>query len=151
MQRVRKVFDPPGDAKPDWQIFCEVAQRLGANGWNYTKPGEIMEEIAEVTPSYGGIHYDRLDGDGLQWPCPNREHPGTPILHVGKFTRGKGLFTPVHHQPAAELPDDEYPLMLTTGRRLQHYHTGTMTRRVEGLNADQLDQRALARDRPRRR
>jgi predicted molibdopterin-dependent oxidoreductase YjgC len=134
VQRVRQVLDAPGEAQPDWRIFCELAHRLGAKGWSYTKPAEIMEEIAEVTPSYGGIHYDRLEASGLQWPCPNREHPGTPILHVGRFTRGKGLFTPVHHQPAAELPDNEYPLMLTTGRRLQHYHTGTMTRRVDGLN-----------------
>jgi formate dehydrogenase alpha subunit len=134
VQRVRKVLDPPGEARADWQIICQLAEQMGAVGWNYTSPAEIMDEIAEVTPSYGGIHYDRLDGEGLQWPCPKRDHEGTKTLHVGKFPRGRGHFSPVHHQPAAELPDDEYPLMLTTGRILQHYHTGTMTRRVDGLN-----------------
>jgi len=131
--RLRPALNPPGEARPDWQIIAEVAKRMGAAGWDYADPSEIMDEIAEVTPIYGGIAYDRLDGDGLQWPCPNREHPGTPILHVGKFSRGRGNFGPVHHQPAVELPDDEYPIILTTGRVLQHWHTGTMTRRVGGL------------------
>lgn len=131
---VRKALDPPGDARPDWQIVSEIAQRMGASGWDYAAPSAIMDEIAEVTPIYGGVSFDRLEGEGLQWPCPTPEHPGTPILHVGRFSRGLGHFSPVHHQPAAELPDDEYPFMLTTGRLLQHWHTGTMTRRVEGLN-----------------
>jgi formate dehydrogenase alpha subunit len=134
VQRVRRVISPPGEARPDWQIICQIAEQMGGTGWDYASPAEIMEEIAELTPSYGGMHYDRLDGDGLQWPCPTRDHSGTAILHTSKFPRGRGLFSPVHHQPAAELPDDEYPLMLTTGRILQHFHTGTMTRRVNGLN-----------------
>ncbi len=134
VQRVRKALEPPGQARADWQIFCEIAQRMGATGWDYADPADIMDEIAEVTPIYGGISYDRLDGDGLQWPCPSADHPGTPVLHAEQFPRGRGSFTPVHHQPAAELPDSEYPLMLTTGRILQHYHTGTMTRRVGGLD-----------------
>jgi predicted molibdopterin-dependent oxidoreductase YjgC len=134
VQLVRKAIDPPGEARADWEIIADLARRMGGRGWEYAHASEIMDEIAEVTPSYGGIHFDRLEAGGLQWPCPTREHPGTPVLHVGKFTRGLGLFTPVHHQPAAELPDDEYPLMLTTGRILQHYHTGTMTRRVGGLD-----------------
>ena len=134
VQLVRKALEPPGEARPDWQIIAEIARRMGASGWDYASPAEIMAEAAEVTPIYGGIRFDRLENGGLQWPCPTPDHPGTPILHVGRFSRGRGLFSPVHHQPAAELPDDEYPLMLTTGRLLQHWHTGTMTRRVEGLN-----------------
>ena len=136
VQRVRKAFDPPGEAMPDWQILCALGERLQAdNGWDYMDPSEIMDEIADVTPIYGGIHFDRLDGEGLQWPCRSREDSGTPILHVDRFSRGKGNLTPVHHQPAAELPDADYPFMLTTGRLLQHFHTGTMTRRVTGLDA----------------
>lgn len=135
VQRVRKVMDPPGEARSDWQIITDIAQRLGAEGWNTSSPSEIMDEVARVTPSYGGISFARLEKGGLQWPCPTAEHPGTPILHIGKFTRGLAKFHPVEHQAAAELPDEDYPLMLTTGRILQHYHTGTMTRRVGGLDA----------------
>jgi formate dehydrogenase alpha subunit len=134
VQRVRKALDAPGDARPDWEILCEIAQRLGARGWDYADPEAIMQEIAEITPSFAGISYARLENGGIQWPCPNPDHPGTPILHTAKFPRGLGRFNPVHHQPAAELPDDEYPIMLTTGRILEMYHTGTMTRRVSGLN-----------------
>jgi len=90
--------------------------------------------MASVTPIYGGISYDRLDNGGLQWPCPNREHPGTPILHTQQFTRGKGRFIPLEYKPPMELADDEYPLILTTGRSLFQFHTGTLTRKVEGLN-----------------
>ncbi len=136
IQLAHKALDPPGQAKPDWQILCELAKRMGApeDEWSYSHPSEIMEEIAAVSPIYGGIRYERLEPVGLQWPCWAPEHGGTPILHVGRFTRGLGYFTPVHHQPADELPDDEYPFMLTTGRLLQHWHTGTMTRRVGGLD-----------------
>jgi formate dehydrogenase alpha subunit len=134
VQRVRKALEPPGGARPDWEIVCEMAQRLGGQGWDYADPGEVMEEIAEVTPIYGGVHYDRLEGEGLQWPCPDRDHPGTPILHTAKFSRGRGMFNPVHHQPPVEPTDADYPLILTTGRILQHWHTGTMTRRVSGLD-----------------
>jgi predicted molibdopterin-dependent oxidoreductase YjgC len=93
-----------------------------------------MDEIALQIPSYGGISYRRLEAGGLQWPCPTMEHPGTPILHTQKFTRGRGKFIPVEYQPPAELPDDDYPLLLTTGRSLFQYHTGSMTRRVKGLS-----------------
>jgi predicted molibdopterin-dependent oxidoreductase YjgC len=95
----------------------------------------VMEEIASLTPSYAGVSYERLEKEGeLRWPCPSEDHPGTPILHVGRFTRGKGRFSPVEFKPPAELPDEEYPLILTTGRLLTHYHTGTMTRRVKALD-----------------
>jgi formate dehydrogenase alpha subunit len=134
VHRVRKALEPPGEARADWEVVCEIAQRLGGQGWDYADPGEVMDEIADVTPIYGGIHYDRLEGEGLQWPCPDRDHPGTPILHAAKFSRGRGLFSPVHHQPPVEPTDADYPLILTTGRILQHWHTGTMTRRVGGLD-----------------
>lgn len=134
VHRIRPALQPPGDARPDWQILSDIARSLGASGWDYAHPSAILDEITEVTPSYGGIYSDRLDGDGLQWPCPNRDHPGTPILHAEKFPRGRGTFSPVHYQPPAEPTDDDYPLILTTGRILQHYHTGTMTRRVGGLD-----------------
>jgi predicted molibdopterin-dependent oxidoreductase YjgC len=135
VQLIRPAFDPPGQARPDWQILRDIAQHLDGTDWDYTHPSEIMDEIAQLTPIYGGISYDRLSHNGLQWPCPNPNHDGTPILHKESFSRGRGYFSPVHHQQSIELPDKDYPLMLTTGRILQHWHTGTMTRRVDGLNA----------------
>lgn len=133
VQRVRKAVEPPGEAWPDWLILCEVARRMGYD-MKYSSPAEVMEEIASLTPSYGGIHYDRLEGDGLQWPCPTRDHPGTPYLHKDGFVRGLGKFNPVEYKPPAELPDDDYPLVLTTGRMLYHFHTGTMTRKCKGIS-----------------
>jgi predicted molibdopterin-dependent oxidoreductase YjgC len=134
IQRVRKAIEPIGNSKPDWWITCQLAQRMKSRGFDFTHPTEIMDEIAGLTPSYGGISYERLETVGLQWPCPTREHPGTPILHSRQFTRGKGRFVPLEYKPPAELPDDEYPLILTTGRSLFHFHTGTMSRKVTGLN-----------------
>ncbi len=135
VQRVRKAVDPPGEAKPDWWIICQIAQRLGASGFSFSHPQEIMSEIASLTPIYGGMAYQRLEPQGLQWPCPSMDHPGTPILHTQRFATpdGKARFVPLDYKPPAELPDDEYPLLLTTDRSLYQYHTGTMTRRVEGL------------------
>jgi formate dehydrogenase alpha subunit len=135
VQRVRKAIDPIGNSKPDWWIMCQLATRMGAQNFGFRHPSEVMDEITMLTPSYGGITYERLDACGLQWPCPTKDHPGTPILHVGRFVCGLGRFTPLQYKPPAELPDEEYPLMLTTGRSLYHYHTGTMTRKVAGLNA----------------
>ncbi len=134
IQRVRKAIEPIGNSKPDWWITCQLAQRMKSRGFDFTHPTEIMDEIAGLTPSYGGISYERLETAGSQWPCPTREHPGTPILHSKQFTRGKGRFVPLEYKPPAELPDDEYPLILTTGRSLFHFHTGTMSRKVTGLN-----------------
>ena len=133
VQRIRKAVDPPGEARPDWQIICDLAKRMGFNGMSYNSPKEIMDEIAAVTPSYGGMQYDRIDDTGLHWPCVNREHPGTKYLHKDKFTRGLGLFTPVEYQPPAEQTDLAYPFILTTGRLLYQFHTGTMTRRSPTL------------------
>jgi formate dehydrogenase alpha subunit len=134
IQRVRKAIEPVGNSKPDWWIICQLARKMCDKNFDFEKPSEIMEEIAILTPSYGGVNYERLEECGLQWPCPTRDHPGTPILHVGRFVCGLGKFTPLQYKPPAELPDKEFPLVLTTGRSLYHYHTGTMTRKVAGLN-----------------
>ncbi len=134
VQRVRKAIIPIGDSRADWLITCQIAQRMGANGFDFKRPSQIMDEIAELTPSYGGISYRRLEKGGLQWPCPTPKHPGTQILHTEHFSRGKGRFMPIDYKPPVELPDDDYPLMLTTGRSLFQYHTGTMSRKVAGLN-----------------
>ena len=134
VQRVRKAIEPPGLSQPDWWITSEIARRMGANGFGFEDASRVMEEIASVTPSYGGINYDRLEEGSLQWPCSSEDHPGTCILHTELFSRGKGHFVPLEYRPSAELPDDEYPLVLTTDRSLFHYHTGTMTRKVKGLN-----------------
>jgi formate dehydrogenase alpha subunit len=134
VHRIRKAIEPVGNSQPDWWITCQIAQRMGSKGFGFDHPSQVMEEIARLTPSYGGISYKRLERRGLQWPCPTRKHPGTPILHVDSFVRGKGMFIPLEYKPAAELPDDTYPLILTTERSLFHYHTGTFTRKVKGLN-----------------
>ncbi|MBI4180921.1 MAG: formate dehydrogenase subunit alpha [Chloroflexi bacterium] len=134
VQRVRQAIEPVGSSRPDWLITCQIAQKMGAKGFDFEHPSQIMDEIACLTPSFGGIDYQRLEAGGLQWPCPTKEHPGTPILHTQTFTRGKGRFTPLEYKPPMELPDANYPLVLTTERSLFHYHTGTMTRKVKGLN-----------------
>ena len=103
----------------------------------YPHPSAVMDEIAALTPIYGGIGYDRLDPHGLQWPCPDRNHPGTPVLHIDRFTRGRGRFSPAAYRPPAELPDAEFPLLLTTGRTYFHWHTGTMTRRTHLLDREE--------------
>ena len=135
VQRVRKAVESPGEARADWKIIVDIAGRLGADWPSYHGPRSVMDEIAAVTPQFGGISFDRLDDEGpVAWPAPTPDHPGTPMLHGGAFTRGKGRFVPVEYLPPAEEPDEEYPLRLTTGRLLEHYHTGTMTRRSDGLN-----------------
>ncbi len=133
VQRVRKALTIPGEAREDSAIIAEISTRMGYE-MKYESAAAIMAEINAVTPSYGGITYDRLENGGLAWPCPDSEHPGTPILHVDKFARGKGLFFAIDHQPPAELCDQEYPFVLSTGRVLSHFHTGTMTRKGSGLN-----------------
>lgn len=134
IQRVRKAINPVGQSRVDWEIVCDVAKRLGAQtGFDFKSAEDIMNEIASLTPQYAGVTYARIDAKGLQWPIPSKEHPGTPILHTEKFTRGKGMFSTVEHQEPAENPDAAFPFTLTTGRILQHYHTGAMTRRVPGL------------------
>ena len=139
VQRWRKAQDPPGEAKPDWQIICELGARMGyAEQFAYESPEEVFNEVAAVTPSYHGISYSRLDPDGLHWPCPTAEHPGTPILHREKFAMpdGLGVFSPIEWKPPAEVPDAEYPFVLTTGRVIWQWHTGTMTRRSWSLEKE---------------
>jgi predicted molibdopterin-dependent oxidoreductase YjgC len=142
VQLIRKVITPPGEALPDWQITAAIAERVAhkmgdqsaAKRWEFPDVNSIFDELASSTPIYGGMAYDRLDPSGLQWPCPDRDHAGTPILHVGKFSRGLGKFNPVEARDPVEQTDEEYPLTLTTGRVLYHYHSGTMTRRSGPLH-----------------
>jgi predicted molibdopterin-dependent oxidoreductase YjgC len=134
VQRIRKAVSPPGDARDDWWIICELASRMGYP-MSYNSAEEIFEEMRSLTPSYAGMTYARLEGAGLTWPCPAEDHPGTPILHKEQFTRGLGLFHAVEFKEPVELPDEEYPYILSTGRSLYHYHTGSMTRRSSGLNS----------------
>jgi predicted molibdopterin-dependent oxidoreductase YjgC len=133
VQLVRPAITPPGDARQDWSILQDVANGLGA-AWRYSSPSDIFNEMRGVTPSYAGMDYGRLKGDGLQWPCPTADHPGTPILHAQSFTRGLGLFAPVEYRPPAEEPDAAYPFLLSTGRSLFHWHGGTLSRRSPGLD-----------------
>ena len=127
VQPMHRVLKPWPGAKDDWWILQEIAGRMDA-GWAYHKPADIFEEIRKVTPSYAGITYKRIEKEDIQWPCPTEEHPGTQVLHRESFGRGKGLFTAIEYTPPYEETDREYPLILTTGRILQHFHTGTMTR-----------------------
>ena len=135
VNRVRTASAPPGQAKPNWWIFKQIARRFGQQ-WAADSAQEIWDnEISVLAPQFGGIKYHRLEGDGLQWPCPVEDHPGTCFLHQdGHFTCGLGVFTPCDWTPPAEVPDEQYPLVLSTGRRLAHYHTRTQTGRCEGLN-----------------
>jgi formate dehydrogenase major subunit/formate dehydrogenase alpha subunit len=145
VQMVRQAISPRGESRPDWAITADLAKRVIAkngrqineapySGWDYADSGEIMAEVAALTPSYGGISHERLNaGETLCWPCPNPTHPGTPILHIGKFTRGKGNLIPAIHLDPSELPDAEYPVMMTTGRVIYHWHSGEQTRRVKEL------------------
>jgi predicted molibdopterin-dependent oxidoreductase YjgC len=127
VQRIRKAVEPPGQARADWEIICQVTTACGY-AESYPSPKEIWDELADLTPSMNGIRYDRIDEVGLQWPCPDRDHPGTKYLHKGKFVRGLGEFVAIDFRPADELPDDDYPLLLSTGRTLYHYNVGNMTR-----------------------
>lgn len=133
VQKVNKAIDPVGDSRADWQILVSLANRMGAN-WKYASASEIFAEISLAVPAYGGINYQRIEKQGIQWPCPDPEHPGTPILHSLGPARGKGIFSILKHRGAGEQPCADFPLTLTTGRILFHYHTGTMTRNAQGLS-----------------
>jgi len=135
VSRVRKVSEPPGQAKPNWWIFRELAKRMGQS-WPSASAQEIWDnEVTLLAPSLAGIKYNRIEHNGLQWPCTDESHPGTCFLHKdGEFSCGLGVFVPVDWTPPAEVPDQEYPFVLSTGRRLYHYHTRTQTGRVPGLN-----------------
>jgi len=135
VQQVRKAVDPPGDARAEWEWICDLSRRLGQEA-DYASPASIMAEIASLTPSYGGIDYQRLGPEGLQWPCPCKDHPGTSILHVDCFSQGRAHLRPVFYSQPAEIPDADYPFTLNTGRSLYHFHTGTMTRRTSLLDRE---------------
>jgi formate dehydrogenase major subunit/formate dehydrogenase alpha subunit len=147
VQMVRKAIEPVGEARDDWRIIADLAKRILAQGprqpqggthagWDYAGPAAIMTEIAAVAPSYAGVSHARLEkGERLQWPVRDAQHAGTPILHTAQFARGKGKFAPIDHIPPAEMPDDEYPMVLSTGRVLYHWHGGELTRRARGLMA----------------
>lgn len=133
VQRVRAAVNPPGTARQDWEILMDLSNRMGYT-MKYQRVEDIMKEITEVTPSYCGIDYGRIEHEGIHWPCPAPDHPGTPCLHVDQFSCGLGVFHAIDYVPPAEVVDEEYPIYLTTGRVLYQYHTGTMTMKSEGLN-----------------
>jgi len=135
VQRVRRAHPPRGEARPDWEIICDLARRIEARrgnaataGWNYSHPEQILREMASVNRDYAGITYERIDHVGLIYPVPDLAHPGTPTLFSDGFPRGRGKFHPLAYIPVMEEADDEYPFILTTGRVLEHWHGGTMTR-----------------------
>ena len=148
VQHVRTALPIRGEARRDLEIICDLGQRLSqtianenstdvvhpVSNWNYAGASAVWDEIATLTPSMAGLSYERLERGGIQWPCPTADHPGTPILHKEKFTRGLGKFTPLTFREPVENPDEEYPFTLNTGRILQHWHGGTMSRRSAGLD-----------------
>jgi formate dehydrogenase alpha subunit len=133
VQRIRTAVPPPGESRSDWETICDLSTKLGYK-MSYDSAGKIMDEIASLTPIYGGISFERIDSVGLQWPCPDKDHPGTKYLHKGKFTRGKGKFHTVSFKAPAESPGKKFPFVLTTGRQLYQFHTGTMTRKSAAIN-----------------
>lgn len=137
VQRMRAAVPPPGEAKPDWWIISQIAQRLGLNGFDFDSPKPIFNELCRVSPIYAGLDWERVDKgakNGVnQWPVPHKNHPGTPRLHEGEFVNGRGIFSNVHYREPAETIDDAFPVWLTTGRRLQSYHTRTQTGRAQGI------------------
>ena len=138
VQRVRKAVEPPGEARADWEILCDLARACGYAMPHYKTAGEIYSEMAQLCDKFAGISHERIDAEGgLQWPCPTPEHPGTPTLHENGPLRGKGAFQGVQYRASAELPDDEYPLLLSTGRTLYHYNCATQTLRAQGAVAKQ--------------
>jgi predicted molibdopterin-dependent oxidoreductase YjgC len=136
--RIHKAIEPVGNALADWQIICKLSTAMGYPMDYPGGPEEIFDEMTALTPkSYAGMSYARLGLDGLQWPCPDVNHPGTPILHAQQCTRGRGKFHAIDYQDPAEMPDRDYPYFLTTGRMFAHFHTGTMTRISSHLDHEQ--------------
>ena len=135
VQRLRPAAPSPGEAKPDWWIIAEIAKKIGTTvNFDYSKAEEVFDELCDLSPIYHGLSYARIDKGTLHWPVPTKDHPGTPVLHIWEFPCGLGKLQCVEYQPPAEVPDDEYPWFLTTGRRLATYHTNTMTGRAKGLS-----------------
>jgi len=134
VQRLRQAVPPPGEARPDWWIICQLAQRLGFEGFDYQSAEEIFNELCNLSPIYAGLDWDRIDQSQYQWPVPDKDHPGTPILHEEEFKNGRGLFKIIRYRDPAETISDDFPVWLTTGRRLQSYHTRTQTGRAQGID-----------------
>jgi len=134
VQRIRRAVDPPGLAKPDWWIICEIAKRLGFQGFDYPSAREVFNELCSVSPIYFGLDWDRIDRGEYQWPVPEQGHPGTPRLHEREFVSGRGLFRVIEYRDPAETISDDFPVWLTTGRRLESYHTRTQTGRSAGID-----------------
>ena len=134
VQRLRRAVDPPGEAKPDWWIICQLAKRLGFQGFDFESAKDVFNELCSVSPIYNGLDWDRIEHGEYQWPVPDRDHPGTPILHQGEFKNGRGVFRTLEYRDPAETLSDEYPVWLTTGRRLASYHTRTQTGRSAGID-----------------
>ena len=146
IQRIRKAVEPPDGVLPDWQVVCEVSARMGYP-MQYSHPSAIMDEIAQLAPLFAGVSFDRLDApEGLQWPVPSKDHPGTSLMHEESFPKGKAKFVAVDYLPPGETPSEAYPLVLITGRILQHYNCGAQTRRTEIMqvvDTDMLEMHAL--------
>jgi predicted molibdopterin-dependent oxidoreductase YjgC len=134
VQRVRQAVPPQGQARPDWWIVSELAKRLGFGGFEYASAKDVFNELCSVSPIYAGLDWDRIEEGEYQWPVPEEGHPGTPILHQGEFKNGRGIFKMIRYRDPAETIDDEYPVWLTTGRRLESYHTRTQTGRSSGID-----------------
>jgi predicted molibdopterin-dependent oxidoreductase YjgC len=135
VQRVRQAIDPRGSSRPDWQIICDLAGRLekrlgrpNSAYWDYQHPSEVLQEIGSLVKEYAGVKYARIEETGLQTPVLDDQHPGTPFLFEDSFPRGRGKFHPLDYSPSTEMPDEEYPFILTTGRVLEHWHGGALTR-----------------------
>ncbi len=133
VQRMRAAVPPPAQAKPDWWIISQLAQRLGLEGFAFESPEPIFNELCRVSPIYEGLDWDRIEAGEYQWPVPHKEHPGTPRLHEGEFINGRGIFSTVHYREPAETISEAFPVWLTTGRRLESYHTRTQTGRAQGI------------------
>ena len=133
VQRLRAAVPPPGEARPDWWIISRIARHMGTPGFDYESPREVFNELCRVSPIYAGLDWERIDRGEYQWPVPDKTHPGTPILHRDEFKNGRGVFKLIGYRDPAEVIDEEYPVWLTTGRRLTSYHTRTQTGRAAGI------------------
>lgn len=133
VQRMRKAVEPPGQARPDWWIISQLAQKLGFPGFDYSEARDIFNEMCELSPIYHGLDWERIDRGEYQWPVPHKDHPGTPVLHQDEFVNGKGVFKLVTYRDPCETVDEDFPVWLTTGRRLESYHTRTQTGRSAGI------------------
>jgi predicted molibdopterin-dependent oxidoreductase YjgC len=133
VQRLRQAAPPVGESKPDWWIVSEIARRIGTPGFEYESAKDVFNELCELSPIYKGLDWDRIENSEYQWPVPEKDHPGTPRLHENEFKNGRGVFKVIGYRDPAEVIDEQFPVWLTTGRRLQAYHTRTQTGRSAGI------------------